>query len=226
MLRRRDLMGVLGGNTPAPLINLSLTDAVNNVIVNKGTGGSAYNATITDYSASEKHVSNANGLTLNKRAYAKVMYGISPSKSFTLCVRGRINTTSALTYQMIFWTEKDSLSVYRSSGNTFNIKLTNQKSGMIADSPKASVTSSGVALNINTSYISYHNDHTYVFVGNTEAGYVSLYIDGELIGRQPMPSLLVSTSILLGDNSGKYYANQITISDVRIWDYAVDINSI
>jgi hypothetical protein len=215
--------GVAG--VPTPVINLSLTNATNNVILNSGTGGATYNATVTNYSTSENHVSNANGLTLYKRAYAKVNYGLSASKSFTICVRGSIKTASSLSYQMLFWTEKDTISAYRAnSAGNFNIKITGSTTGIVADSSKANATSK--ALNINTSYISYYNDHTYVFIGNTETGVINLYIDGELIGHQTMSTLPTSTSILLGDNTGKYYANQISISDVRVWDCAVDINSI
>lgn len=224
MLRRRNMMGSKCGIPP--IINLSLTDAIDNVIINKGTGGAIYNATITDYSTTENHVSNASGLTLNKRAYAKVVYGFNASKSFTLCVRGRINELSSVTYQMICWTEQDTLSVYRASGGAFDIKITDSTTGLSLDSSKATLTASKRVLNIDTSHISYLADHTYVFIGNTETGIINLYIDGELMAHQTMSTLPTSTSILLGDNTGKYYANQINISDVRVWDCAVDIDSI
>lgn len=213
---------------PDPIVNLSLTDVANNVITNRGTGGATYNTTITDKSTNNScHTSGESGLTLKKNASAVVNYGINKSNPFTICAKVKLDQKSSAKYQMLFWTENDAPSVYIRgdiNGET-DIKLTGSL-GLTAHSAKATIPSGGKTVIFDGETLPQSVEHTYVFIGDLATDTLYLYIDGELMASQPISTLPTSNTIILGDNSGSYSASQITISEVRIWDSAVDINLI
>lgn len=212
---------------PDPVVNLSLTDVTDNVIINKGTGGATYNTTITDKSADNScHISGESGLTLKKNASAVVNYGTNKNNPFTICVKAKLDEKSGSQFQMLFWTENDAPSVYycTDDGGMINTKITGSTSGLNPISDK--VVRENKCFNFSNENLDQSKEHTYVYIGDLDKGSVYLYIDGELMASQTMSTLPTANKIILGDNSGSYSASQITISDVRVWDCAVDINLI
>jgi hypothetical protein len=212
---------------PQPVVDLSLTDASNNKIVNLGTGGSAYDATITLPSSSrDSYVSDSNGLILNNHAYANTPYGFKASDQFTIIIKARINQKSSNTYQRVFRTDQDAPSLfYSTNSKAIGGKMSGSSgNGATIHNDLGSMTGTGGAL--NTCYLSIYNEdgfdesimHEYMYTSNGTT--MKFYVDGVLIASQNASPLKTSTKVGLGDNdtSKNYYATQIEVSEFKIFN--------
>lgn len=212
---------------PQPVVNLALTNVQDGKIVNLGTGGSTYDATISIPSGSrDSYAVSENGLLLNNHAYANTPYGFKASDTFTIIIKARITQKSANTYQRVYRTDQDAPSLFYSKNSTaIGGKLAGKsKNGFTVHNDLGSVTGTGGAL--NTCYLSIYNEdgfdesimHEYMYTSNGTI--MKFYVDGVLIASQNASALVTSTLVGLGDNneSQSYYATQIEVSEFKIYN--------
>jgi hypothetical protein len=210
-----------------PVIDLSLTNVQDGKIVNLGTGGSTYDATISIPSSSrDSYAVSENGLLLNNHAYANMPYGFKASDKFTIIIKARITQKSGNTYQRVYRTDQDAPSLFYSiNSKAIGGKLAGVSSnGFTVHNDLGSVTGTGGAL--NTCYLSIYNEdgfdesimHEYMYTSNGTT--MKFYVDGVLIASQKASSLKTSTAVGLGDNntSQNYYATQIEVSEFKIYN--------
>lgn len=210
-----------------PVVDLSLTNVQDRKIVNLGTGGSAYDATISIPSSSrDSYASDANGLILNNHAYANTPYGFKASDKFTIIIKARITQKSSNTYQRVYRTDQDAPSLFYSINSQAIGGKMNGSSGNGATiyNDLGSMTGTGGAL--NTCYLSIYNEdgfdesimHEYMYTSNGTT--MKFYVDGVLIASQKASPLKTSTLVGLGDNntSQNYYATQIQVAEFKIYN--------
>ena len=210
-----------------PIIDLYLTNVKDGKIMNLGTGGSTYDATISIPSSSrDSYTVSENGLILNNHAYANTPYGFKASDQFTIIIKARITQKSSNTYQRVFRTDQDTPSLFYSiNSTTIGGKLAGKSgNGFTVHNDLGSVTGTGGAL--NTCYLSIYNEdgfdesimHEYMYTSNGTT--MKFYVDGVLIASQNASVLVTSTKIGLGDNntSQNYYATQIEVSEFKIYN--------
>ena len=210
-----------------PVIDLSLTNVQGGKVMNLGTGGSTYNATISIPSSSrDSYAVSENGLILNNHAYADMPYGFKASDKFTIIIKARISQKSSKTYQRVFRTDRDTPSLFYSTNSTaIGGKLAGKSgNGFTIHNDLGSVTGTGGAL--NTCYLSIYNEdgfdesiiHEYMYTSNGTT--MKFYVDGVLIASQNASPLVTSTKIGLGDNdtSSSYYATQIEVTEFKIYN--------
>ena len=210
-----------------PIIDLSLTNVQDGKVINLGTGGSTYDATISIPSSTrDSYEVSENGLLLNNHAYANMSYGFKASDTFTIIIKARITQKSSNVYQRVFRTDQDTPSLFYSKNSTaIGGKLAGKSgNGFTVHNDLGSVTGTGGAL--NTCYLSIYNEdgfdesimHEYMYISNGTT--MKFYVDGVLIATQNASALVTSTKIGLGDNdtSKTYYANQIEVSEFKIYN--------
>lgn len=210
-----------------PIVDLSLANVQNGKIVNLGTGGSTYDATISIPSSSrDSYAVSENGLLLNNHAYANVAYGFKASDTFTIIIKARIIQKSSNTYQRVYRTDQDAPSLFYSmNSQAIGGKMAGVSgNGATIHNDLGSMTGTGGAL--NTCYLSIYNEdgfdesvmHEYMYTSNGTT--MKFYVDGVLIASQNASSLKTSTKVGLGDNdtSKKYYATQIEVSEFKIYN--------
>lgn len=215
---------------PEAIVNLTLNSITDNTIINNGSGGSTYNATISTVNSSDSYTADEDGLHLMNHAYANISYEISKTNPFTIVVEGRFDELSSHLYNRLFRTENDAPSCYVS--NAVTPKTVQQKLAGVASSVSAATihtdsdgynwTSAQKAL-IGQYTGVWDNAQSHKMVFTNDGTTIKYYQDGELMASQGASSLTTSSYIGLGDNnpSTSYYANEITISDFRIYDYAM-----
>ena len=212
---------------PQPVVDLSLTNVQNGKIVNLGTGGSTYDATISIPSSSrDSYEVSENGLLLNNHAYANMPYGFKASDAFTIIIKARITQKSTNTYQRVYRTDQDAPSLFYSINSTaIGGKLAGKSgNGFTIHNDLGSCTGTGGAL--NTCYLSIYNEdgfdesvmHEYMYTSNGTK--IKFYVDGVLIASQNASALATSTKVGLGDNdtSKNYYPTQIEVSEFKIYN--------
>lgn len=215
---------------PQPIVDLSLTNVADGKIINLGTGGSTYDATISIPSSSrDSYAVSENGLILNNHAYANMPYGFKVSDKFTIIIKARITQKSSNTYQRVFRTDQDTPSLFYSTNSTaIGGKLAGKSgNGFTVHNDLGSVTGTNGAL--NTCYLSIYDEegfdesvmHEYKYTSNGTT--MKFYVDGVLIASQNASPLPTSTKIGLGDNdtSKNYYAKQIEVAMFRIYSVAL-----
>lgn len=212
-----------------PVVDLDFgIPALDDTITNIGTGGETYNAKITKVNASDSYSMDENGLSLFGHAYANVPYGFKASDKFTIVIRGAFAELNDNTYQRLFRTDVDAPSVFYSytSGSGLGAKLAGTASNNFkAHDSRVYVKNLSTNAALNTAYIlpdniDEENMHSYAFVNDGSKIYY--YLDGVLMASQDASPLKTSTLIGVGDNdsSKTYYADKITISEFKIYDYA------
>lgn len=212
---------------PQPVVDLLLTNVQDGKIVNIGTGGSTYDATISIPSSSrDSYAVSENGLILNNHAYADTPYGFKASDTFTIIIKARITQKSANTYQRVYRTDQDAPSLfYSKNSSAIGGKLAGKsQNGFTVHNDLGSVTGTGGAL--NTCYLSIYDEdgfdesimHEYMYTSNGTT--MKFYVDGVLIASQNASALTTSTKVGLGDNntSQSYYATQIEVSEFMIYN--------
>ena len=215
-----------------PIIDLSLTNVQDGKVINLGTGGSTYDATISIPSSSrDSYAVSENGLILNNHAYANMPYGFKASDKFTIIIKARIIQKSSNTYQRVFRTDQDTPSLFYSTNSTaIGGKLAGKSgNGFTIHNDLGSVTGTNGAL--NTCYLSIYNEdgfdesiiHEYMYTSNGTT--MKFYVDGVLIASQNASPLVTSTMIGLGDNdtSKSYYATQIEVTEFKIYNQELSV---
>lgn len=206
-------------NVPQPVVDWTLTNITNGTIVNTGSGGATYNATISG----GEYTSDGNGLSLMTTANAQAPYALTGNDNFTMVVRGRFDELSTGSYQRMFRSNTDGFCIfYAKTGAVYQGKLNN-----ISD-PKPEVHSSLVTANNKGFNLVNSFDmtalHTYVVVGDATNNKAFFYIDGELVASQGSYNSISAVSGLgIGNTqgSGTYYANKLTFTKFQIYNQAL-----
>jgi glycerophosphoryl diester phosphodiesterase len=220
-----------------PVVDLELTSITDeNTIINTGSGGTQYNATLNTVSGTDAFSTGENGLSLFGHAYANVPYGFSASTKFTIYVKGVYDELSQNQYQRLFRTDIDSPSVFYSytSGAGLGAKLagvSTSTSAFTTHNDKVYIVSKIDNSRLNTAYIlpddiDVNQNHSFAFV--CDGSKIYYYIDGVLMATQKSSELKTSTRIGLGDNdpTKTYYADKITVSKFMIFDCALEAEEI
>jgi glycerophosphoryl diester phosphodiesterase len=215
-----------------PVVDLDLTSiADGQTLINTGSGGTQYNATISTVNATDSFSAGENGLSLLGHAYANVSYGFKASDKFTIVARGSFDDLSTNTYQRLFRTDRDAPCMYYyTTENTFAAKLAGVSGeSLTKESDIVTFKSGRNSLYIEPSKLDFAEFHDYVFV--CDGTKIYWYVDGVLSGSQkasPLWKEKTPTLIGLGDNdpAKTYYANKITISKFMIFDCALSADEI
>ena len=198
---------------------MALANVTDGVLLNKGVGGSTYDSIVTN----GEYTSDADGLTLLTKAYASVPYGFSASDKFTIFIKGSIDETNTQNYQRLMRTNADAPSIfYRKSDSCVCAKLAGKSgNGYTVHDDICTWSSSANCLAMPINTIGLGTQHSYAFVGDGSKIY--FYVDGVLAASQNASVLTTSDSIGIGNNdtSATYYANQLTVSKFKIFDYAM-----
>lgn len=206
-----------------PVVDMQCTDVTDNLVRNLGTGGTTYDSSVVG-----QYTSDAGGLHLISGASVSVPYATSLNNSFTWIVRGGFDIINTNTYQRLCRGDQDVPSIfYRPNGDVVCAKLTGSSSGTrnnYNDFPSWVSGQNNYQLNrsdIGTA------QHTYIWVYNADNGTVSFYYNGKLAATQTgMKSYgKTAASLCMGNNDtpngNTYYADQITISLFRIYNFAM-----
>lgn len=235
-------VSVSGGDEPEPdepdapvvdpkaaIVDLTLTNVTDGVLRNVGTGGSAYDATITTPKSGDSYTSDENKLTLINHAYANTPYGFKASDKFTISVRGAYIELNENQYQRLFRTDQDMPCGFYSytSGSGTGVKLAGAfGNGFTVHDDRVYINNISTGAALNTAYIlpenlDEENMHTYTLVGDGSKIYY--YLDGVLMASQNASVLKTSTRIGMGDNdeTKNYYAAKISFEHFRIYNYAM-----
>lgn len=207
-------------NVPQPVVDWTLTNITDGTIVNTGSGGATYNATI---SSGGEYTSDGNGLSLTLNANAQAPYTLTGNDNFTMVVRGRFDELSTGSYQRMFRSNTDGFCIfYAKAGTVYQGKLNN------TSDPKPEVHSSLVTANNKGFNLVNSFDmtalHTYVVVGDATNNKSFFYIDGELVASQGGYNSISAVSGLgIGNTqgSGSYYANKLTFTKFQIYNQAL-----
>ena len=211
----------------APIVDLSFTSVEGGLLLNQGSGGVQYNAAIQTVKSGDSYSVSENGVSLTGHAYANVPYGFSKDTPFTIVVKGSFDAFNDNIYHRLFRTSSDAPSCFHIlETNAYGFKLAGSVGyGLTAVSDKA-VFQSGK----NSIYAVYETigteQHTYTFVNNGSV--ITMYFDGEKFATQNASQLTESTFIGIGDNDStkSYYADKITISKFKVFNYAVSDSDI
>ena len=221
-----------------PTVDIDLTTISDTTLVNKGTGGSSYDA-VLNKGTSGNYSANTNGLTLNNHAYANVNYSINANKIFTLVVTGKLVTKNNNVYQRLFRAQNDAPSVFYWDHNKADTSIIYNYMGaklMGADGGSTLTSHSAFTQTISTQNSLYtitskfnnFAEHTYIFTNDGTT--ISLYIDGILCGTQKSAGMAASSYIGLGENnsstSATYYAAETTFSEFKIFDECITAEDI
>lgn len=214
------------------IIDLDLTNITDDVISNRGLGGSAYNAKLNKVTSADKYESTQTGVKLYNHQYATVPYGFSETQPFTIIIGGKFNSFSTKQYQRLFRTDSDAPSVYYNYGNS---KQGYKMAGVANDDYV--IYDDGLTNNVGKGVLNtlYHktadgidNTKNHVYIWTNDGTIISLYIDGVLKATQPTAGLTTSTSFGIGDtdSSKSYYAAEIEINCVKVYDYVLSSDDI
>lgn len=202
-----------------PVVDLTLANVTNGVLTNNGSGGSTYDATVTN----GEYTSDADGLTLLTTAYTSVPYGFKATDKFTILVRGSFDEVNTQNYQRLMRTNQDMPSIfYRKSDTCVCVKLAGKSgNGYAMHDDIGTWSSSSNCLSMLIDTIGLGVQHAYAWVGNGSKIY--FYVDGVLTASQNSSPMTASTSIGIGNNdkSSTYYANKLTVSAFKIYNYAL-----
>lgn len=176
-------------------------EASNNTLVNTGTGGSKYNATInTSFGNTAEFTSK--GLSLHKNAYISIPWAAdSSSGSWTVeMVISELVYGGTTTYGRVYRSNTDTPSMYYSKTLGWRIKI---------GATKALTSSTDTQYIVDkTIVLKYDNGTCSVKVGDSE--YISNTMNIE------------NTGFYIGNNdsSKSYYFDTLTISEFRVYNYA------
>lgn len=215
------------------IVDLDMSSIVDNKLINKGLGGSVYDATLNKKSTSDTYSIVDGTLQLKNHAYASVNYGFNSTTPFTIVLKAKVNTKSSKTYQRIMRTDVDTPCLfYNKNLGCLAAKLAGVTlNGAVSHNPLASwQDNSGTDLNSTVIDISNSNsvdesasiqEYKWISDGST----IKLYFNGILLSEQNADALASSTSIGLGDNNTEtnYYATLITVSAFKIYDRAISV---
>ena len=212
----------------AAIVDLVLTNVTDGVLHNVGTGGSTYNATITNVTNNDSYISGTTEFTLINHAYADVPYGFKAGDKFTIVLRTRWSEFNTNQYQRLMRTDQDTPGLFYSYTSGFGIgaKLAGTSSNNFkSHHADCTIKNPDTQAALNTAYIlpsstiKPEDMHTYIWVGDGTKIYY--YIDGVLMASQDESTLKTSVRIGLGDNdaSKNYYAAKASYDMFRIYNY-------
>lgn len=208
----------------APVVDLDFTSVDGDVLVNNGSGGATYNATLSTVNATDSYNADENGVSLTGHAYASVPYGFSASKPFTIVVKGSCDEFNENKYHRLFRTDSDAPSAYHIlETNAYGFKLAGvTDNGLTAVSSKAVYSKGYNSIFAEFDTIGSGVQNTFVFVN--DGTLITMYLNGEKFATQKASKLTASTSIGIGDNdpAKTYYADKITVSKLKVFDYPVN----
>ena len=206
-----------------PVVDMSCTDVTDNLVRNLGTGGTTYDSSVVG-----QYTSDAGGLHLISGASVSAPYATSLNNSFTWVVRGGFDIINTNTYQRLCRGDQDVPSIfYRPNGDVVCAKLTGSSSGTrnnYNDFPSWVSGQNNYQLNRSDVGMA---QHIYIWVYNADNETVSFYFNGKLAATQTgMKSYgKTAASLCMGNNDtpngNTYYADQITISLFRIYNFAM-----
>lgn len=215
------------------IVDLDMNSIVDNKLVNKGLGGSTYDATLNKKSTSDTYSIVDGALQLKNHAYASVNYGFNSSTPFTIVVKAKINTKSSKTYQRVMRTDVDTPCLYYNKNlGCFAAKLAGVTlNGAVAHNALASWKNNG-GTDLNSTIIDLSNSNNVDETANiqeykwiSDASTIKFYYNGILLSEQNADALVASTSVGLGDNNTEsdYYATLITVSEFKIYNQALSV---
>lgn len=219
---------ITGSIAVAPVVDLQLKNVTNGVLVNKGSGGNAYDATVMKPKSTDSYESDENGLRLNNHAYANTPFGFSASQPFTILIKARITKKSSNTYQRVFRTEQDKPCMfYSKNSEALGAKL----NGTTGNGNKVYNELAYFPSNLNTCYLSYQDEGGFdesimrEYIHISDGTTIKWYVDGVLMASQNASALVTSSLVGLGDNdtSKDYYASQIEVAEFKLWNSAMSL---
>lgn len=174
------------------------------------------------------YTSDDTGVSLLTTAYVDVPYGFAASDKFTIFVRGGFDELNTQNYQRLMRTDKDHPSIfYRKSDAKICAKLAGKSgNGYAVHSNIATWSSAQNCLAMSLDDIALGEQHSYAFVGNGSKIY--FYVDGVLTASQNASVMVTSASVGIGNNdsTSTYYANKLTVSKFKIFDYAMTADEV